>query len=230
MRRYRVVAVLTGKSTLGNFLITMSLPTDRRRPGRPRGGKVLAGREQLLDAAERAISSAGPQVTMEAIAAEANVTKPILYRGVGDRDALVAALSERFVERLNNAGKRAALAAEGPEEGLHQLIGAYLEVVDSQRSLFLFVTSGGSGDDAGRRSLELADRSAVPMAESLAAARSAAGLDPAVALTWAYGAIGALHYVTLWWLRDGQLNPGQLADQLTELLWSGLQGRVAAAI
>ena len=44
---------------------------------------MLAGREQLLDAAERAVRSAGPQVTMEAIAAEANVTKPILYRGVG---------------------------------------------------------------------------------------------------------------------------------------------------
>ena len=189
---------------------------------------MLAGREQLLDAAERAVRSAGPQVTMEAIAAEANVTKPILYRGVGDRDALVAALSERFVERLNDAGNKAVVAADGPEEGLRRLIRAYLEVVDTQRNLFLFVTSGASGGDGGRRSLELADRSAVPMAEQLATHRASAGLDPTVALTWAYGAIGALHYATLWWLRDGRLDPTQLADQLTELLWSGLQGRVPA--
>ena len=34
----------------------------------------------------------------------------------------------------------------------------------------------------------------------------------------------ALQYVALWWLRDQSVSAAQLADQLTELLWSGLRG------
>lgn len=40
---------------------------------------------QLLAAAERAIAAIGPDVTMDQIAAEADVTKPILHRTVGDK-------------------------------------------------------------------------------------------------------------------------------------------------
>ena len=64
----------------------------RRSAGRPAGGQLVADREQLLNAAERIIRSHGPDVTMEAIAFASTVTKPILYRTVGDRDAVVASV------------------------------------------------------------------------------------------------------------------------------------------
>ena len=193
-----------------------------RRPGRPQGGQVLADRTQLLAAAERVIRTDGPDVTMEAIASAATVTKPILYRSVGDRDALVAALAELFVDRINVAASAALTTARTPRDQLRSLVAAFVGVVVNDRNLYLFVTAGGSNDDRLGQALRLADRSALPIAEQLAMQRTAAGKDPAVALAWAYGLIGTLQFVTLWWLRDGTLAPNQLVDHVTELLWSGV--------
>ena len=35
--------------------------------------------------------------------------------------------------------------------------------------------------------------------------------------------VGALHFVTLWWLRDQALDGELVTDQVTALLWSGLE-------
>ncbi len=182
----------------------------------------MADRDQLLEAAETVIRRNGPDVTMEAIAAQATVTKPILYRNIGDKDALVTALAERFVDRINVAGSVAVIGAESARDGLRRVIGSLVAVVEADRNVFLYVTSVGSSTNPFGEALRLADRSAQPLAEQLAAQRRADGLDPAVALTWAYGIVGALHFATMWWLRNEPFEPAQLADHLTELLWSGL--------
>ena len=185
---------------------------------------MLADRSQLLAAAERAIRAGGPDVTMEAIAAAATVTKPILYRGVGDRDALVAALAEVLVDRINAAAAAARKKARTPRTRLRGLVAAYVEVVDSNRNLYLFVTASGSNVDRIGHALRLADRSARPIAKLLAARRGETDEDPAVALTWAYGLIGALQFVTHWWLRDDIVGRDELVEHMTELLWSGVGG------
>ena len=40
---------------------------------------------------------------------------------------------------------------------------------------------------------------------------------------WSYGLLGALHFVTLWWLREPRAEAEQVADQVTQLLWSGMR-------
>ena len=52
-------------------------------------------RAELLGAAERAIRRIGPHASMDEIAAEAGITKPILYSHFGDKAGLVTALSGR---------------------------------------------------------------------------------------------------------------------------------------
>lgn len=159
---------------------------------------------------------------MEAIAAEAAVTKPTLYRELGDKDALVEALAERLVDRIIEAVAAGVSAQSGPQAQLRGFVTAYLEVVERERALYLYVTAGGSSDDRLRQALHLADRSASPIAEQLAAQRAADGSDPSVAMAWSYGLIGMLHFVTLWWMRDGLVDRERLADQVVELMWSGL--------
>lgn len=184
----------------------------------------MADRSQLLAAAEATIRANGPDATMQAIAAASTVTKPILYRTIGDRDAVVAALAERFVDRINAAGAAAMAGAKNQRDGLQKMVMAYVEVVEAERNVFLFVTAGGSGDDRLAQVLRLADRSAGLIAAELRTHRADAGLDPSVADTWAYGMIGAMQYVTLWWLRNPSLSTNELAEQLTSLLWSGIGG------
>jgi AcrR family transcriptional regulator len=200
----------------------------RRGPGRPAGRSsedgVLADRDALLDAAERLIRAKGPAVTLDAIATEAGITKPILYRGVGDKDALVIALAERLVARMTNEVTAMVAAASGGRARMRALVRGYLQLAALDRHLYLYVTAGGRSDDRVRQALLLADRTADGFATGIAATRNAQGADPSVAQAWAYAMIGSLHFVTLWWLRDGATDVDNVADQITALLWSGLGG------
>src|SRR4051794_1843691 len=93
--------------------------TDEELPGvtnmtrlkrRKRNGEVEARRAkkriELLDAAIRAIRREGPGVSMGEMAAEAGVTKPILYRHFGAKGGLYHAIAERYAtELLTRSGR-----------------------------------------------------------------------------------------------------------------------------
>jgi hypothetical protein len=51
-----------------------------------------------------------------------------------------------------------------------------------------------------------------------------------VATVWAYGLVGALHFVTLWWLRDEAVDRDEVTAHITELLWSGVGLEAGAPI
>jgi AcrR family transcriptional regulator len=193
-----------------------------RKPGRPPGGQVLVDREQLLQAAERLIREEGPDITMEAIAAASTVTKPIVYRSVGDRDALVAALAERFIDRINATAGVALAKARTPRTRVRALVGAYMDVVRADPNMYLFVTAGGTNTDRVADALRLADRSARPLAAELTAHQGEGRLGPALVVTWSYALIGALHYVALWYMRDGSMSHEVVIDQITDLMWAGV--------
>lgn len=190
----------------------------RRRPGRPAGGNVVVGREQLLAAAERAIRSEGPDATMAEIAAEATVTKPILYRTIGDREALTLALSEQLIDRINAAVEAERGAGVDPRTEFESAVKAYLRTVVGERNLFLFVFGGQDAEVVH----QLVDRSAAQMVELFTAARVAAGRSPIAAHTWAHAIVGAFQMVTLMWLRDQYCDLDTVADDLTQLLWPGV--------
>jgi AcrR family transcriptional regulator len=199
-------------------------PRQRGRPaGRTSLDGVIANRDVLLVAAENLIRETGPGVSLEAIARRAGVTKPTLYREVGDRDALVNALAERLAAQMAEAASELVSQAATPQEGLRNLVTAYLQLAARDRNLYLFVTAGGTGEDRVQQSLQLADGAARQFAEPIAAYRAANQADPAVARVWSYGLLGALHYVTLWWLRDQSTPMDVVIEQVTALLWSGMQ-------
>ena len=192
---------------------------DRRRPGRPKGGRVVADRAQLLAAAERSITANGPLVTMADIAAEADVSKPILYRTIGDKAALVTALSELLVDRINVAVRAATISAADGRSGFEMAVRGYLAAVDTDRNIYLFVNAGDQSTEQLRR---LVDRSAQQLLELFTAARTGAGLDRAAARTWAYAVIGAFQTVTTMWLGDEYCDRDTVAQDLTHLLWPGV--------
>ena len=197
-----------------------------RRRGRPAGRTtadgVIASRETLLEAAEKLIREQGTSVSLEAIAIEAGVTKPTLYREVGDKDALLHALAERLAVRMTESLQGLVAHASAPRDQLRNLVAGYFDLAARERHLYLFVTAGGSRDDRVQQSLLLADGAARQLAEPIAAYRATHGADPAVATVWSYGFLGALHFATLWWLRDQASALDVVIDQTTALLWSGM--------
>src|SRR3954471_15195336 len=104
-----------------------------REPDADRAARREKRRTELLDAAVTAIRREGSTVSMEVIAAEAGVTKPIVYKHFGDRSGLAAAIGERFgselVGTLESALHRTDLE---PEQLVRATIDAYLEFVDRE--------------------------------------------------------------------------------------------------
>jgi AcrR family transcriptional regulator len=178
----------------------------------------VADREQLLAAAVRVIEANGPEVTLEDIAAGADVSKPILYRTIGDKDALVAALSEALVDRINESVAVATAVAADPAAAFEAAIRASLETIQAEKHLFGFV-NGGAGTESFR---VLVDRSAHVMIEMFGASRARAGLDPAPARTLAYAVVGAIQVVAAMWVRDEFADIDHVARDLAHLIWPGL--------
>ncbi len=201
----------------------------RRGPGRPKGGEVVASKDQLLAAAVQVIRTNGPEVTMDDIAAAADVTKPVLYRTIGDKNAVIGALSERLVDAMSSAVDL-AISGVAPPNGspvdhgravFQAALRGSLEVIDEDRNLFVFVNAGGPGTESFRA---LVDRSSGQMVDRFTALRESAGLDPAPARTWAYAMVGAIQVVAMMWLRDEYDDLDAVAAQLAALMWSGVSG------
>ena len=189
------------------------MPT-RRRPGRPPRGAELPDRDAMLDAAEAAIRHHGHGVSLETIAAQAGVTKPVLYDRVGGRADLAEGLAARLVERLIGAVTTPALTTPG---WARAIVEPTVQLLRSHRELFLYVTHSHSPVVATR--LTLATQSAAPLAELLV--QSERTDDPITAQLWAHGVVGMLNMAVLWSL-DADVTDEHLVSALCALMETGL--------
>jgi AcrR family transcriptional regulator len=195
-------------------------------PDRRRGSRrpPEERREAFLDAAVVAIRRDGPTVSMEAMARQAGVTKPILYRLFDDRDGLLHALGERMAGQVI-IEVTAALeqGSDGdPREMLRRAITAYVALIDDETEVYRFVTdqSGPRGPTVTGLSAEVARAIAVVLGEQL----RAAGADSGAAEPWAFGIVGMVHLSGDWWVRNRTLPRDRLVTYLVDLLWDGFAG------
>ena len=190
-------------------------------------------RAQLLAAADRAIAQHGAGVRMEDIAAQAGVTKPILYRHFGDKGGLYEAIARHSAGRLQQELEVALSAAEGPREKLEATVDAFLAAVEERPETYRFLLHRAAAERpevtqaVGDFTHELARRFATVLREQFARY----GLEVGDAELVAHAMIGAVHQVSDWWLSAPPgsdrathtgADRGQLRDVLVRLLWSGL--------
>jgi AcrR family transcriptional regulator len=182
-----------------------------------RGGR----REELLDAADRIVQRDGPAVSMASIAAEAGITKPILYRHFGDKEGLYAALAARHTERLLHVLQGALAGGGTARERVERTIGAYLSTIEAEPQVYRFLVHSAEFPAAAeahgqvqsflRRFSELL---ALGIATEL-------GLKPGSprAETWARGIVGMVQSAGDWWLQTGSPDRDAVVRELTDLLW-----------
>ena len=177
-----------------------------------------ARREALLDAADRIVQRDGPAVSMASIAAEAGITKPILYRHFGDKGGLYAALAERHTDRLL-ATLRAALAQEGtPRERVERTVDAYLASIEAEPQVYRFLVHSDE---------TLATRGQVQSFLSRLSALLAVGIATELGLpkgslraeSWARAIVGMVQAVGDWWIETASAGRPQVVAELTDLLW-----------
>jgi AcrR family transcriptional regulator len=195
---------------------TVASPTQTRDAERRRERR----RAELLDAADEVICRNGPAVSMDAIAAEAGVTKPILYRHFGDKEGLYEALAQRYVDQLmgeldsgSSAGDaRARLAAR---------IDAYLSYVERNPQRYRFLLGAAEQPRTSVIVAEFRERRVNACAARAEESLRRAGLDPEIAEPWAHAVCGMIRSAGIWWLETRSLPRGRLVEHLTTLLWEG---------
>ncbi len=182
-------------------------------------------RGALLDAAEAVVRRDGPFVSMDQIAAECGITKPILYRHFGDRDGLVEAMSERFVEELVESVAPSLRQAGEPIDLLTASLDAYLAFMEREHELFRFLAGNVGSDKPEAMAALFAEEIAVTI-ERLLETR---GLPTDPARTWAYGLVGMAHLAGEWWAASRAASPrtapsrAEVVQQLASLLWQGAE-------
>lgn len=197
-------------------------PRRRNRPDRARARE--ARRAELLDAAVAVIHREGPEASMESIAKEAGITKPILYRHFDNRAGLVRALAEQFGERLTEVLDErldVSLMAQPPRPRavLHDTIETYIAFIEADPGMYAFLTQRGP---SAAKPIGVADRVATAVARALGEGLRLTDNDVGAAEPWSYGIVGLVHLAGEWWVNHPKIPRAELVAYLTDLLWGGL--------
>ncbi|WP_405019516.1 TetR/AcrR family transcriptional regulator [Kitasatospora sp. NBC_00070] len=201
------------------------MSTEPRREQPPTAAEPR--REQLLNAADRVVQRDGPGASMNAIAAEAGITKPILYRHFGDRTGLIRALTERHTSGLLAAVRAALNEPLERRDRVEHVLDVYLAGIESRPQVYRLLTHPESGDPAG------AGQALAPALRQIAeeitrAVREQVDLGPDAPLlaeTWGRSITGMVLAAGDWWLDQRPCPRARMVQALADLLW----GRLAAA-
>lgn len=212
----------------------MSRPVKGTGPDarRDRWSEHRAERRRLfVDAALRVLETQGPELLMDAVAAEAGVSKPVLYRYFSDKAALIEALGERgseiLLERL-----LPAIGSDGPVLArIRDGVAAYFVVIDEHPNLYWLLarrgnTEGAEGADPVERDKELI---ATALTRVIGDYLRIFGLDSGGAEPWAYGITGLVQSTGEWWLQRRPMSREHVVEYVTQLLWAAFSGMLRAA-
>ena len=166
--------------------------------------------QQALAAARARFAEHGyAAVTMDDVAADVGVTKPLLYTYFGNKDGLFLACLAPAADALEATVLEAVRGASGPAEALERGVHAFFAFVDRERDAWRMLfdeTRPADGDialfvTAQRERLTSMVRASGAEAEALAAAL-----------------LGACEAMARWWLREGTFPASTAADLLIRTL------------
>jgi AcrR family transcriptional regulator len=183
-------------------------------------------RQEFVAAALRVLAAQGPELPMDAVAAEAGVTKPVLYRYFADKAALVEALGE-FSSAMLLDRLLPAIGSDGPALArIRDAVGAYFAVIDEYPNLYWLLarqTDAYCGPDA-----DPVHRNKEFIATSLSAVIGdylrAYGLDSGAAEPWGYGLTGLVQSTGEWWMNRRSMSRAHVVEYLTTLIWAAMAG------
>lgn len=203
---------------------TRGQPDDSVAPS-VRGVRGPARREALLDAAEVVVLRDGPDASMAAIAAEAGVTKPVVYRVFGSKGGLYLGLVERhaglLLERL-----RVALRSPGNwTDRTFAAVDAYLGFLQERPDIYRFLQHSDEAGEANIHSqVATFEHTIVDVLDRGLRSDLRLPADDSYAPTvWANAIVGMVHQVGDWWLtKDCAMPREALAAQISTMVTGGI--------
>ncbi len=176
-------------------------------------------RRALLEAADAVIQREGPEASMAAIAAEAGVSKPILYRHFGAKSGLYQTLAERHSRVLVEAIRERMLAAGELSERVRGGIDTYLAMISENLNFYRFLMHRARAEDSAAHSVMSTVMQT--LGREIAELLTAEG-DGARARVWGHAIVGMVQNAGDWWLDHPEVPREAVVGALTELVLGGL--------
>jgi AcrR family transcriptional regulator len=179
-------------------------------------------RQQLLDVGRRLFAERGFEGTsIEEIAAQAGVSKPVVYEHFGGKEGLYAVVVDREVERLTTA---ATVLLDRPytkpkfEAAAVSLLRYIEENSDGFRILVRDSSPGSGSGTYGTLLADIAGQVDNIMADFLISR----GRDPGLAPMYSQMMVGMVAFTGQWWLDARKPEIEQVAKHLIDQAWGGL--------
>ncbi|MFF2087484.1 TetR/AcrR family transcriptional regulator [Nocardia sp. NPDC058176] len=179
-------------------------------------------RDAIVDAAIRVLDRDGPRPSMDAIAAEAGITKPRLYRQFTDKGDLYAAIGTRFADTAFTAtGTDLTLLLQPPREAIAAALGDYAAHILTHPNVFRFLAQAQTGSardgavwqyDLGSTVADRFAKKAHKVADSIPLATD--GIE-----YLARAIVGAMIALTDLWLTESTPSPAEFVERVGELVW-----------
>jgi len=177
-------------------------------------------REQLIRVARTLFAERGVDaVSVEEIAAAANVSKPIVYQHFGSKDGLYAVIVDRETQRLQTA-IRDALSTPGARyrERIERGALALLDYIDECPEGFRII----SRDSTSGSFASILSDITIQSEELIREGFEHHDFDPKLAGPMGQALVGLVAMAGTSWLETRQPPKDVLAAQLVNLAWNGL--------
>jgi AcrR family transcriptional regulator len=199
----------------------------------PKQARSVASMNRMLDAAESLLDSGGPDaLTVEAVVREAETSTGSFYARFGDRQGLLVALQDRFLERLTASLVRSFETAPGTTDLAHTvdtIVTDFLDAFRSNREAFVaFMLLNRSEPSMRDRGAEASRAAAAAIAQLLENHRDEiAHPDPTLAAEFGYRSLFAMATQTVMFddleISDRSYTERGLAAETTALLLAYLR-------
>ena len=181
-------------------------------------------REQLIAIARGLFAERGYEGTsVEEIAAQATVSKPVVYEHFGGKEGLYAVVVDREVRTLLD-GIGGSLTSGTERELIEQATLALLDYIEAHTDGFRILARDSSvGSTVGSFATILGDI-ASQVEHILVGAFKRRGLDVKTAPMYAQMLVGMVAATGQWWLDSRRPKKPEVAAHLVNLAWNGLRG------
>ncbi|WP_182376848.1 TetR/AcrR family transcriptional regulator [Nocardioides sp. WS12] len=197
-------------------------------PGPRRRLAPEARRAQLLAVAEDVFARLGFQGTaVDDIAAEAGVTRTLIYKYFADKDEIYLECVRVAREALDGAMVSAAAQHDAPEQQLRAGFHAYFGFVRDGGSKWDVLFGGGAAATGSVADAAAAFRYQTVEVITALLRAGAPKLAEDAAMTYAHAISGAAEQAAKWWRRNPDTSIDTLVERMMDVLWAGLE-KIAA--
>jgi AcrR family transcriptional regulator len=180
--------------------------------------------QQMLDAAVQMFSVNGyHETSMDTIAAEAQISKPMLYLYYGSKEDLFGACLDRELGRFIEGVRADINFEQSPKDLLGNAIGSFMRYIDANRASWIVMYTQAISSQAFAHTVREGREQIIELVAELMRAGSRTPRSDAEYQMMAVALVGAGEAMANR-LSSGELGVDEAAELMIDLFWHGLRG------